>query len=724
MVVSAPSGTCAARANRPRFSATAAGRSPAAVELLSERNGPTETPPSRVGKPCGERSSGLVNNSTLSTLLHLYESSGQVKSLASRLLLAVALPLLIFTLFGTGLAWRKTDAAVREKTRTDAIGLAEFVATTFGAVDEATPGTPPRVAHRAVTSTVHSSWSALKRVTDLRIIGSDGQVKWSRAIEEEDKPFADHARLWAIAAGQANFSGPTSWWPWARGGGGEVIVPLGGVACGGCHTGESTSRRGVVQLRVDAPALREQVAEVFSAAMWSTVALVVLLSVVVWGAVQVFVSARISRLTAAMNRAETGDFVMRAPDLGEDELGRLASTYNRLLARLTDLRASEIDNQRDLEGARGELKLKRALEHHIGELQILYDLARTITSTLDLHEVLSRITDVVPTRLNVPKFSIMLLNGEGLLEVLKAWPANVGSEGLTFAIGEGICGRAAETRKGVYVPDLEADQLFKVRGGAGEKGRGSLLAVPMVHGGELLGVLNFERFEKLNFAADEIEFFTAVGDQAAMAVQNARLHEQTVALSVTDPLTGIPNRRHLFGQLEAELNRANRFGTQLSMLMIDIDHFKLLNDTAGHRAGDDVLRQVCAILKKSVRKVDTLARYGGEEFVLLLPQVPRQEAIEVAEKLRAAVADAPLEHGKTQPTGRVTISVGVASLPVDATEQTRLIDCADAALYASKRGGRNRVTGYALGMELHPGRERGPHAQQRRTGEFPASVKP
>jgi GAF domain-containing protein len=324
--------------------------------------------------------------------------------------------------------------------------------------------------------------------------------------------------------------------------------------------------------------------------------------------VRVFVSRRIARLAAVMKRVEDGDLVVRAPDLGRDELGQLARAYNTMLARLTELKAVEIDNQRDLDRARTELQLKAELEQRVRELQILYDLARTIASTLDLGEVLERIAQVVPQKLNVPKFSIMLLNGEGLLEVLKAWPANVGSEGLTFAIDEGICGRAAASRKSVYVPDLETDTLFKVRGGEGARGRGCLLAVPMVHGDELLGVLNFERPQKASFSADEIEFFTAVADQAAMAVKNARLHEQTVALSVTDPLTGIPNRRHLFQQLDAEIARANRFGTQLSLLMIDIDHFKHLNDTAGHSAGDDVLRQVSAILRRTVRKVDTVAR--------------------------------------------------------------------------------------------------------------------
>jgi diguanylate cyclase (GGDEF)-like protein len=287
-------------------------------------------------------------------------------------------------------------------------------------------------------------------------------------------------------------------------------------------------------------------------------------------------------------------------------------------------------------------------------------------------------------------------------------------------VGEGACGRAAQAQRALYLPDLREEESGFARKGLIPSETGALLCVPMVHAAELLGVLNFHRRDPGSFSSEEIDLLTAVADQAAMAVKNARLHEETVTLTITDPLTGVPNRRHLFARLEMELARASRFGTQVSILMIDIDHFKLLNDAAGHRAGDDVLRRVCGLLRGAVRQVDTLARYGGEEFMLLLPQVTKAEAREVAEKLRRAVEENVFPHGSTQPTGRVTISIGVANWPVDATEQDRLVDCADAALYASKRAGRNGVTSYATGMELHPGRARGPRTTSR--PELPAAV--
>jgi diguanylate cyclase (GGDEF)-like protein len=170
-----------------------------------------------------------------------------------------------------------------------------------------------------------------------------------------------------------------------------------------------------------------------------------------------------------------------------------------------------------------------------------------------------------------------------------------------------------------------------------------------------------------------------------------------------------------------EIARAHRFGTSVSFLMIDIDHFKVLNDAAGHRAGDVTLRQVSDLIKNSVRKVDTLGRYGGEEFVLVLPQIQRPEALEVAEKIRRAVEEYPFTHRTAQPNGRITISIGVATLPADANTLEKLVDSADAALYASKRGGRNRVIAYEPGMESHPGR---PTAKKPRTEESLRSTPP
>ena len=615
---------------------------------------------------------------------------------------------MLLATFGTAGAWRATDHAVREKTRDDALGLASFVATTFGVVEDAKPGTDARLAHRAVTNAVRSDWSALQLVTELRIIGRDGRVKWSRAIEEEDKPWGDARAVLAVDGVRTAFDEN----------GGEVLYPLGGVACGGCHTGDSTLKAGVLQLRVPKSALRKQVGEVFSNATWFIALFLVVLTASLFLAVRRYVTRPLSRLAKVMKRAEAGDVVVRAPAGDGDELARLGTAFNRMLEHLTDFKVNEIDAQRDLEEARTALELKAEIEKRATELQLLFDLSRTIAATLDLDEVLSLVTTEVPEKLGVNHFSVMLLTADGALEVRKAHPAASGIEGMRFEVGEGVGGHAAKERALHYAPDVEKEPLFKKRGG---DQKGSLLSVPMVRSGELLGVLNFERPQVNAFTPRERDLFVAVADQIGLAVQNARLHEQTVALSITDPLTGVPNRRFFYQQLNSELARAERFSTPVSMVMVDIDHFKQLNDHSGHSAGDEVLRKVAQLLRHNLRKVDTLARYGGEEFIVLLPQIGHDEAREVAEKLRRAVADTTFEQGKRQPLGIVSISVGVATLPRDANDDVKLIDAADSALYASKRGGRNRVTSYEPGMEQEPTRQRSRLARAV-TGEIPAIV--
>jgi two-component system, cell cycle response regulator len=172
-----------------------------------------------------------------------------------------------------------------------------------------------------------------------------------------------------------------------------------------------------------------------------------------------------------------------------------------------------------------------------------------------------------------------------------------------------------------------------------------------------------------------------------LAEANARLAQ----LAVTDGLTGLYNHRHFHERLALEVERSGRTGLPLSVLMIDVDHFKHYNDNNGHPAGDEVLRQIAHLMSDGRRANDVCARYGGEEFAVVLVDTPKLTAAQVAERLRERIAEFPFAHGETQPGGRVSISVGVASLPDDARDAERLVRRADAALYRAKRAGRNRV---------------------------------
>jgi diguanylate cyclase (GGDEF)-like protein len=160
--------------------------------------------------------------------------------------------------------------------------------------------------------------------------------------------------------------------------------------------------------------------------------------------------------------------------------------------------------------------------------------------------------------------------------------------------------------------------------------------------------------------------------------------------AIYDTLTNLFNRRHFEERLSAESQKAFESESNLSIIMVDIDHFKKVNDTFGHDGGDKVLREIASLLKNSVRKHDTVARYGGEEFVLLLPGAPLDPTNMVAERIRRSVENTPFDMGQTQI--RITISLGISNFPIHRMKsKEELVKMADLALYEAKRGGRNRV---------------------------------
>ena len=183
------------------------------------------------------------------------------------------------------------------------------------------------------------------------------------------------------------------------------------------------------------------------------------------------------------------------------------------------------------------------------------------------------------------------------------------------------------------------------------------------------------------------------GALTAEIAENARLYAKMQELARTDALTGLNNRGEFQRQLKEEEERSRRYNRSFSLLILDIDHFKTVNDSYGHQAGDEVLRALAARLREQNRPVDHAARYGGDELVVILPETTNDGALALAERLRTAVADTaiPITEGRTI---SVTISIGVATFPADAGSETALIAAADKALYAAKQGGRNRISGY------------------------------
>jgi diguanylate cyclase (GGDEF)-like protein len=215
----------------------------------------------------------------------------------------------------------------------------------------------------------------------------------------------------------------------------------------------------------------------------------------------------------------------------------------------------------------------------------------------------------------------------------------------------------------------------------------NVVVVPLFAEGKPVGVLAVE-YDVASSARIERRVLSMVGQfasHAALALRNAWLLEQVWKMAETDPLTGIANRRVFEATLERELARAERSGEQVSLVMMDIDHFKRLNDSHGHQAGDDVLRQLAANLTAACRGFDTPARFGGEEFAVILPTCTSKESLWIADRMRQQLSE-------MDDVAPITVSVGVATYPAHSEDAAGLVKAADEALYEAKRAGRNRVT--------------------------------
>jgi len=213
-----------------------------------------------------------------------------------------------------------------------------------------------------------------------------------------------------------------------------------------------------------------------------------------------------------------------------------------------------------------------------------------------------------------------------------------------------------------------------------------------------LGVLSLYRNKKNGFTKEERLFFKQIALEIAKVLDKVLLFQHTKELSITDDLTGLYNRRYFNQRFDREVLRAKRYRRPLSILMVDIDYFKNYNDINGHLLGDDVLRKVAYLVESNLRKADIVARYGGEEFVILLPEIDKVHADQVAEKLRRTIELRHFPKEQFQPNKNLTISLGLATLPDDSTNSRELLEFADRALYRAKAEGRNRVVSYHSSM--------------------------
>jgi diguanylate cyclase (GGDEF)-like protein len=331
------------------------------------------------------------------------------------------------------------------------------------------------------------------------------------------------------------------------------------------------------------------------------------------------------------------------------------------------------------------------------EFEALYQLGRTMASTFNLQDILTRISHTVSGLLHAQAMSLMLLSPDGRV-LSTAAGYNLFDEALQAAEtmrtrqGSSPSLIAVRERRPVAIPDLSADTVYAPwLQAARAQGYQSFLAIPLIAQDRALGCMNLYLTERHEFDADEIQLLSTFTSQAAISIENARLFEETRQLAITDELTGLSNHRHFYHQLAREVRRAQRYKRPLTLLMLDLDHFKGFNDQFGHLAGDQALRETAEVLRRNARDVDILARYGGEEFAIILPETDLKNAAFHAERIRAAVAGHAYRGKDSSPHGDLTVSIGVATLNPGIRKIEELVHDADQALYRAKSDGRDRL---------------------------------
>jgi diguanylate cyclase (GGDEF)-like protein len=327
------------------------------------------------------------------------------------------------------------------------------------------------------------------------------------------------------------------------------------------------------------------------------------------------------------------------------------------------------------------------------EISIFHDVAKALTSSLNLDSILQTIMEKMAEYFRPDTWSLLMVD-EQKDELYFAIAVGAAAQALSNArvkMGEGIAGWVAKHGEALIVPDVQADPRFSPR--LDEMTRWqtrSIICVPLRSKHRVLGVIQLVNVEVKGLSEQEMFFLQSLCDYAAISIENAKAVEKIQELTITDDCTGLFNARHLSKTLETEVYRSTRFGYEFSVIFIDLDHFKQVNDTKGHLVGSRLLAEVGYLIKAQLRLIDFAFRYGGDEFVVLLPQTGKDQALVVAKRLQDSLrsgrfgADDGLELS-------VRASMGLATFPHDARTPEDIIRQADEMMYVVKNTTRDSI---------------------------------
>ncbi|KJJ85595.1 GAF sensor-containing diguanylate cyclase [Candidatus Omnitrophus magneticus] len=346
------------------------------------------------------------------------------------------------------------------------------------------------------------------------------------------------------------------------------------------------------------------------------------------------------------------------------------------------LKTKENEYNRELAELNNIEKKGRVVEDHQARISRLYEITKKFGAVLKLTELTDKLFDFFEDNFQFSTFHFFLFNkGDFIKGISKTRRGAIEyHEGTKVLDYKAVIEYMREREfKPFYVDRKDAEEIFDTLGIRAK----NFLAFPLFVK-SLYAIIAIEGASKTDY-----NHFSIIIPQIALELRKVELYEQIEKLSIVDGLTNVYLRRYLNGRLNEEVDRAKRLGLTFSVVMIDIDHFKMCNDKYGHLVGDAVLKEVAERLKMSVREVDMIARYGGEEFCVLLPDTTKELAVTVAERLRRFVEFKIIKAFDAEI--KITISAGVATYPNDGQDAVLLIESADTALYKAKRKGRNMV---------------------------------
>ncbi len=335
------------------------------------------------------------------------------------------------------------------------------------------------------------------------------------------------------------------------------------------------------------------------------------------------------------------------------------------------------------------------LQQRIDQLNALYRISQLASGRDDLDTTLTAILGVTEELVPEGHVAVLLLDpASRSLKVRAARGYSEGVELLRIPVGRGVTGRCAETGEVQLANDVSAvsDYIEGVPGARSE------IALPLKVDGRVIGVLNAESHTPGAYDEDHVQPLTVVAQQAAVVIRAAQLNEEIRCLAVTDPLTGLYNRRFFVEKLEEQVRRAQRYDGELVLLLLDCDRLKHINDVHGHLSGDRALQALADVMKITLRDTDVLARLGGDEFAVLLVEADAERGERVTQRLQTTVLGLRLisdEGGDLD----LSVSIGSAHYPSAGLDAKALLREADLALYRSKRQGRHRSVAAAVREE-------------------------